>query len=95
VLYDDLAIVTVYYGNENTNYQFFLNALKTFPQDPILWQYLAILEDRYGYSTEAKIAISKAVDCVGQVPQNVYSGIMSNNQFVIPLGSTGKSLMIQ
>jgi tetratricopeptide (TPR) repeat protein len=95
VLYDDLAILTLYHGNPNNNYQFFANALKIFPHDPVLWQYLAILEDRYGYNAEARVAITKAVDYGGQVPENVYSGIISNKQFIVPLGNTGKSLTIQ
>src|SRR5262249_44468676 len=79
---EDISTLFLVYGKPDTNRQVTINLLKLYPQDSTIWQNLAILDANAGNSSEAKAAISKAAQ-YGQVPSDVYNGIMSDEPFGI------------
>jgi hypothetical protein len=93
-IYEDLATLTLVYGNPAEDKQFLLNSLQQFPRDATLWTYLAILEDRNNDNTDAKISISNASD-YGQVPPIIYDGIVNDQPFMLQLNNLGTKIRIQ
>jgi hypothetical protein len=82
------------YGNPSSDGQLFTNALGRYPQDALLWKYLAILEDKYNSNAKAKIYITKAAS-YGPVPQALYNKIMNNQPFTLNLPNLGKNVQVQ
>lgn len=93
-LYDNLgALIVAYGGNQTSDQQFLLNALKHFPKDPDLWSDLAIFEARHGNNAVAKVAISNAAS-YGQVNQAIYNSIMNNKSLTVNLPEFRKNITI-
>src|SRR6266704_496483 len=81
-LYEDGAVLMLITEKSNLTRQLYLNALKVYPQDTLLWMYLAIFDDRLGDNADAQIEITKAVSLdTGEVPQSIYENIMGNRSF--------------
>jgi tetratricopeptide (TPR) repeat protein len=91
-IYENVGSLTLLYGYPSSDKQYLLSALNKFPQDPKLWMYLAILEDRYNDNADAKVAITKAAS-YGQLPQFIYSSIINNLPFTVV--TNGVSIHIQ
>lgn len=70
-LYDNLSVLTAYYGEYDTNRNFLITACQYFPKEIQPWFYLAVLDYRNNNLKEAKTAIKKAHDLAG----NQYSDI--------------------
>ena len=92
--FEDIAELTLVFGEPSIDKQFLLQAINRFPQDAKLWMYLAILEDRNEDNIDAKVSISKAAS-LDQIPQFIYNGIMNNQPFTILLDKSGKSISVQ
>jgi protein O-mannosyl-transferase len=84
ILYGDKGWLTLVYGSYEANLSFLEKGVQKFPQDPALWMYLAILEQRHGRGDIAKNAIINAEKYGnGRIPQIVYDDIMNNQSFGI------------
>ncbi len=59
-IYENLALLSLVYGDQKENVEFINDALIKFPQNAKLWFYLAILEYKINNINEAKIAIHQA-----------------------------------
>ena len=81
-VYDDMAALTVFYGDPVSNRELLTEGLQLFPQDGKLWFYLAILDQRNHNNAEAKVAISAAY-AYGVGDQYVYTQIMNNAPVII------------
>ncbi len=92
-IYENLADLTIVYGNASSDSQFFTKAVKLFPQDPKIFLYLAIVEDEYNDNPQAKVYITKAA-ALGQVPQVIYNDIMNNKPFVLNFNGTSRFVNI-
>jgi hypothetical protein len=92
-IYEDIATLTMVYGDPASNKQFLLSALKKFPQDSNLWLALAILEDKNNDNPAARVAITKAAS-YGQIPQSIHDNIMNARPFSLNFGGTGQVLEI-
>jgi hypothetical protein len=80
VAYDNLSVLTAYYGNNKTNQQFLVNAVNKFPNQIQPWFYLALLEYKINNITIAQYSITKAYDLSGQTNPNIsvaYQQIMN------------------
>jgi tetratricopeptide (TPR) repeat protein len=93
LIYENIAALTLVYGNPNTDKQYLVQTLGKYPQDSIVWLDLAILEDRYNDNADAKVAITNAA-MYGQAPKFIYNSIMNNQPFTVELIGTGKSVNI-
>ena len=60
IAYDNLGLITLYYGDYSANRANLIGALKTFPQDGYLWQDLAILDQRNNNHAEALVAVANS-----------------------------------
>jgi Tfp pilus assembly protein PilF len=87
VIYDNLAENSLIYGNPEKNIAFIKNsALKKYPQDPILWDNLALLEYTRGDITNAKVDIAQAYDYDHSSETILlYNAIMSNYKVTVVL----------
>ncbi|MGD0284470.1 MAG: tetratricopeptide repeat protein [Candidatus Saccharimonadales bacterium] len=94
VVIDNLAGLTLVYGNPHSNAQFLVSSLGKFPKDSRLWAYLAIFDQQHGDNADAQKAIKYAVE-YGQVPPSIYDNLMSNTPFTINLGNTGRTLYVK
>jgi hypothetical protein len=94
IIYENLGELSLLYGNPSSDGQLFTNALGRYPQDALLWKYLAILEDKYNSNAKAKIYITKAAS-YGPVPQALYNKIMNNQPFTLNLPNLGKNVQVQ
>lgn len=86
---DDIAELTLVYGNPVDNQKFFANSLKQYPHDSYLWTYYALFFYHYGNVPYARAAISYAVQG-GQASQftaSVYNGIAKNERIAIQVGN--------
>src|SRR6266478_2163243 len=92
-LYENLAQLTVVYGDPKANEQFLLRSTSFFPQNMKIWLYLAIQQYRNGDITNARSSITNAVN-YGQVPQEVYDGIINNRPFSFNIDNN-KTIFVQ
>lgn len=90
---DQLGELTMVSGTPQADYSYLTSALKVYPHDSSLWMYLSVLEYRLGYESDAKVAISNAVN-YGQVPQFIYQGIVNNNRIYISLPDLNKRIEV-
>jgi len=83
-LTEKAALVRLWYGTTADGEAYIARAIAKFPRDAALWEYLAILQDKSGDSTDAKISITKAYgyDQSAEVSR-VYSDIIDNRPFKI------------
>jgi Flp pilus assembly protein TadD len=82
-VYENLAAVTAWYGDPVSNKAFLVSALQKYPQDGVIWFYLAILEQRNGNNAYAKVAITNA-ESLGVGTPYYYNNIMNNRPLVLP-----------
>jgi tetratricopeptide (TPR) repeat protein len=78
----NLAGLTLLYGNFAQNRDFILSELKQYPENFYLWLYLAVLEDQNNDNSDAKVAVSNAAK-YGQVPRVIYNNIMNDKPFTL------------
>ena len=95
LIYNSLGELTLVYGGYSSGLQYFGSTLQLFPQDSILWTYLAVFEARYGNTQASKAAISKAA-MYGQVSTELYDNIINGQPFSLDLpGLGGASINVQ
>jgi tetratricopeptide (TPR) repeat protein len=91
-LYDNLGtLILEFGGNQDQDQQYLMQAVRDYPQDSGFWMDLALFEAIHSNNTEAKIAISQAVN-YGQVNQIIYNNIINNRSFTLILN--GKTIKI-
>lgn len=78
--YELRAETTLVYGNYATDKQYVSELAQKYPQDYKGWMYLALFDYKHHDISDAKTAITKAVN-LGPVPQGLYADIMSNKSF--------------
>jgi tetratricopeptide (TPR) repeat protein len=89
-----LGELTLVSGSPDANQRYLTNALKLYPQDPLLWSYLAVVYQQNHDNANAKIAIANARQ-YGSAPRTVYEGIMNNRPFEIPFPDLGTAVTVQ
>lgn len=92
IIYENLGLILIVYGDPTTTSQFLQKAVETYPHDFKLWVYMAVFEGSEGSSEKAKTAISTAAK-YGSVPQIIYSNIMNDQPFELPL--LGKTVLVR
>ncbi len=80
VLYENIGALSLVYGRPAVEQQSLEKMLITFPKDGKLWFDLALLEDKYGDTAGAKVAIQNAIQN-GQASPDIYEYIMTNQPF--------------
>jgi tetratricopeptide (TPR) repeat protein len=90
--YVDIGTLTLFDKPSQTSKDYLTSALKKYPDDSNLWLYLAILEQRLGDNTDAKLAIKNAAN-YGQIPPSIYNSILSNKPFNIEIA--GEQIDVQ
>jgi tetratricopeptide (TPR) repeat protein len=93
VIAENLAILTLVYGNSTNDQQYLNQAITDFPQDGVLWTYVAIFDAEHRENTQAKLAIGNA-QRYGLAYQMAYSDIMNSRSFKIKVTGTPTSLTI-
>jgi hypothetical protein len=83
LIYDNLASLTLYYGDPSQNRSFLISAVQMFPQDGTLWLRLAVFDQRNHDNADAKVAISNAYT-YGAGNQVAYTQIMNDAPITIP-----------
>lgn len=79
--YENLATLALAYGDPKENINFIKQtALKKYPQDPILWIDLAVLEYTHGNKEDALLAITQARAYTTEPTVNFLSEVMINNK---------------
>lgn len=87
-IYEQIAELTLVYGNKSVDKQFLLEAVDRFPGDANIWTYLALLDQRVGDNKDARAAILKA-NSLQPVNPTMLNGILNNYTFnVVPSFST-------
>lgn len=79
-LYDNLAVLTAYYGDTNTNIKLLIKGTQLYPNQVQIWFYLALLEYKAHNLPMAKLAITEAYK-YGQSYEEIpviYNTIMNN-----------------
>jgi Flp pilus assembly protein TadD len=84
IIYENLAEITLLYGNPSYDSQLFQKALNTYPHDYKIWLYLAIMEDAAGANANAKVALAYSAK-YGQIPEQLYDEILRGQSFSIKL----------
>jgi hypothetical protein len=92
-IYENMAALTLVYGNPTTDRQYLLQTLSKFPRDSSLWMALAIFDAEHGGSSEAKTAIEQAAH-YGKVPQTLYYAIMDSRSYTFSLLNIDQSISI-
>jgi hypothetical protein len=91
--YENLSQLMLIYGNPTTNQQFIESSVNRFPEDPTLWLYLAIFEQKYGNNQVARMAIAKSAQ-YGTVPPLLYNTIEANDHVSINLTDLNTSVKL-
>lgn len=91
--YENLAALYIAYGSLPARIAFYQTAVAKFPQNSSIWMYLAIFEEEYNDSSQAKISIAKAAR-YGQVPESLYSAIIDNKRLTIHIPNLDKTIDI-
>lgn len=88
-LLDNLAELTLVYGDSTNNQKFLIESLKQYPSDPYLWTYYALFFYHAGNLTYARAAASYALQYGGSLAlvNQVDSAIMSNGHITIVVGT--------
>jgi tetratricopeptide (TPR) repeat protein len=92
IIYENLSGLALIYGNPLQTQPFITNALLRFPDDPVLWTNLALLDYEYHDDAGARIAITNAAR-YGQVSSFIYGNIMANRPFMLDLGNTQRAVL--
>jgi tetratricopeptide (TPR) repeat protein len=79
-IYNNLAILTGYYGSPINNDRILVSAVDNCPQYPTPWAYLAVLDYEYDNPNGAKIAITQAYkyEKSNSLIDSIYMSIMNN-----------------
>ncbi len=80
-IYDNMSVLTHYYGNPYANQKFLISAINHCPADATPWLYLAVLDYTYQNVSGAKYAITKAYNLGSQTNSSIpsiYNAIMNN-----------------
>jgi hypothetical protein len=87
-IYNNLAILSGYYGSPIIDDQILISATSQCPQYPTPWAYLAILDYEYGNSQGAKVAITHAYhyDKSNSLIASIYNSIMNNQPINLSSG---------
>ncbi len=91
--YEELAELTLIYGNAQANYLYLNNVLNKFSQDSKLWMYLAIFDQQQGNNIGAQAAILQAEN-YGSVPQALVTNIKNNLSFTLGVPDVGENIQI-
>jgi hypothetical protein len=83
-IYENLAALTLVYGNPVNDRAYLLQASSEFPQDSTIWLCTAIFDDEHNDNPGAKIAITNAAR-YGQVSATIYGAIMDNQKLDLTL----------
>ncbi|MBL8158858.1 tetratricopeptide repeat protein [Candidatus Saccharibacteria bacterium] len=94
IIYENLGILAVSYGEPQENVAYLRRALKEYPQSYKLWIYLAIQESVNGNREEARKAITKAADH-GPVPAQLHRAITKGEPYAMKLPHSGKQIIVQ
>jgi hypothetical protein len=86
-IYDNLAALSLWYGNPVNNIEFINNTLSKFGNDGKLWLYIAILLQEQHDNKEAQIAINNASK-LGDNDEYYYENIMNNSPITLPARPT-------
>jgi protein O-mannosyl-transferase len=81
-VYDDLGTLTLVHGTPASSKQVLTQMLSSHPYDALLWQDLAIVNDRFYSNDTAKADITNAAK-YGLGKQDLYNAIMSGQPFTI------------
>jgi hypothetical protein len=92
--YENTATLALVYGTPAGGKHLLFVLIQKFPKDSTLWLYLALFYGEHNDNADAKFAIQQAAS-YGQVPQDIYNGIMSNKTFPVALNGLGKSIIVQ
>lgn len=94
VTYENIAIINLTIGEPNDNVKFLNDALKVFPNDNRLWNYLAIEQAGLGNNEEAKVAILNAYR-LGSIPKALYEAILNKTNLDIPMPDSDRIIHIR
>lgn len=92
IVYENLGLILMVYSDVNTTERLYYDGLKVYPHDFKLWVYKAIFDGARGHTQEAQADIATAAQ-YGTVPPYIYTNIMNNRPFTLPL--LGKTLLIK
>jgi tetratricopeptide (TPR) repeat protein len=81
-IYENIASLTMLYGNYTQDKLLLTKALANFPQDSSILLDAAIFDERNNDDTNAKLAVIEASE-YGQVPQQIYNEIMDSTPFML------------
>jgi Tfp pilus assembly protein PilF len=87
-IYNNLAILTGYYGSPTIDDQILISATSQCPQYPTPWAYLAVLDYEYGNPQGAKVAITHAyrLDRSNSLIVSIYDSITNNQPINLSSG---------
>ncbi len=91
--YENMAGLTLVYGSPSYDTVLFRTALSAYPEDSLLWLYLAIDEQKYNEPAEAKEYLVKA-EQYGSVPPAIAADITNNKPLQINFLGSGKIITI-
>lgn len=94
VTYENIAIINLTIGEPVENIKFLKDALKVFPNDNRLWNYLAIEEAELGNNDQAKNAILNAYR-LGKVPSALYTSIINKTDLDIPMPDSKRIIHVR
>ena len=94
VVYENLAIVNLTDGESTGNIKFLEEALKIYPNNNRLWNYMAIEQAAVGNQEQAKIAILNAYR-LGTIPPKLYESIMNKTPLDIPMPDSDRIIKIR
>jgi tetratricopeptide (TPR) repeat protein len=80
--YENMAVLSLYYGNQADDLALFQRALNTFPNDGKIWYLLALYLQLHDNNADARNAITKAAQ-LGSGNQSAYDQIMNNEPIKI------------
>lgn len=91
-IYENIGLILLVYSDPNTTNQFFVKALNQYPHDFKLWLYYSVFQGALGNNQNAKVTINNAAK-YGSVPPTIYSNIMNNQTFTLPL--LGRTILVR
>lgn len=92
IIYENLALIHIVNLKPTETQIFFQEAFVEYPRDFRLWLYYAVFQGALGNKAGAVDAITNATK-YGQVPQEIYDGIMSAKSFTVPI--LGKNVLVK
>jgi hypothetical protein len=93
IIYENLAALTLVTGSAAYDTSVFRAALSYYPDDAVLWLYLALDEQKYNEPAEAKEYMQKAAT-YGAISPAIYAEALHNKPVRINFLNTGRLLVI-